>query len=55
MKDKTVVGEHRQEKACLCRLFPKLKLFLKATHQHDAKGQAEYKCWMCGRVIYLTA
>jgi hypothetical protein len=55
MKDKTVVGEHRQEKACLCRLFPNSKLFLKATHEHDAKGQAGYKCRMCGRVSYLPA
>ncbi|MDQ6882947.1 MAG: hypothetical protein M3077_01740 [Candidatus Dormibacteraeota bacterium] len=55
MKDKQIVGEHRQEKACLCRLFPNSKLFLKATHQHDSKGQAEYKCRMCGRVVYQTA
>lgn len=54
MEDKPVV-EHRKQKACLCRLFPSSKVFLKATHQHDAKGQSEYKCWMCGRTAYLTA
>lgn len=55
MKDKAVIGEHRQEKACVCRLFPKSKVFLRPTHQHNAGRQAEYKCWLCGRLTYERA
>jgi hypothetical protein len=55
MKDKSAVGEHRQEKACVCRIVPKSKLFLRPTHQHNAKGQSEYKCWLCGRLAYESA
>ncbi len=55
MKDKPITGEHRQEKACLCRLFPSSKLFLRRTHHHNAQNQAEYKCWLCGRTIYQAA
>lgn len=55
MKDKSIVGEHRQEKACLCRVFPKSRVFFRPTNQHDAQGQSEYKCWLCGRLAYQTA
>lgn len=55
MKDKGVAGEHRQEKACVCRLFPNSKLFLKPTHEHNAQGQETYKCRLCGRVVYKAA
>jgi len=55
MKDKPANIEHRQEKACVCRLAPTSKLFLRPTHQHNAQGQAEVKCWLCGRVGYVTA
>jgi hypothetical protein len=55
MKDKRVEVEHRKEKACVCRLSPTSKLFLRPTHQHNAQGQAELKCWVCGRLAYQTA
>jgi hypothetical protein len=55
MNDKPVIGEHRQEKACVCRIFPKSKLFLRPTHQRGAQDQSEYKCWLCGRLAYETA
>jgi hypothetical protein len=52
MNDKVAGGAHRSEKACVCRLFPRSKIFLRPTHQHDAEGQAKYKCWLSGRVVY---
>lgn len=55
MKDKAAVGEHRQEKACVCRLFPKSGLFLRPTQEHNAQGQESYKCWLCGRVVLKPA
>lgn len=54
MKDNPA-GQHRQEKACVCRLFPNSKLFLKATHEHNQQGQETYKCRFCGRTVYKAA
>jgi len=51
MTDKVAAGDHRSEKACLCRVFPRSKLFLRPTHRPDAEGQPESKCWLCGRVV----
>jgi hypothetical protein len=55
MKDKPVTADHRKEKACVCRIFPSSKVFLRPTHQHNAEGKSEVKCWLCGRVAYQTA
>lgn len=55
MKEKPIPVEHRNEKACLCRLAPNSKVFMRPTHQHDSQGRAEVKCWLCGRTGYLAS
>ena len=55
MKDEPISGEHRQQKACVCRILSQSKIFLRPTHQHGAQGQSEYKCWLCGRLAYQPA